>query len=111
MLLSKATFQLVSSEQSRDRVESEGDVKMMRYVVNGGGGGRGIDSGGATSGGRVDRCVSIREMVDAVGDVVRRVCVRSVVRFRRARRVATWVGVGGDGAEKRWVVQCVRSVV
>lgn len=110
-MLSKAIFQLVSSAQRRDRVESDGNVKMIRYVVSGGGGGRGIDRGGATRGGKVERCVSIKEMVDAVGDVVRRVCVRSVVRFLRARRVATWVGVGGDGVVRRWVVHCVRSAV
>lgn len=101
----------MSSEQRRDRVESDGDVKMIRYIVNGGGGGRGIDRGGATRGGRVERCVSIREIVVAVGDVVRRVCVSSIVCLVRPRRVATWVGVGGVDAERRRVLQCVKSVV
>ena len=88
-MLSKAIFQLVSSEQSFDRVESDGDVKMIRYVVNGGGGGRGIDRGGPTRVGRVERCVNTKEMVDTVGDVLRSVCVKSVVRVVTARRVAT----------------------
>lgn len=111
MLPSKAIFQLVSSEQRRDRVESDGDVKMIRYVVSGGGGGRGIDKGGETRGGRVERCVSIREMVDAVGDVVRRVSVRRLVWLARPKMMATWVGVGEDGAERRWAVQFVSSMV
>ena len=101
----------MSSEQSRDRVESDGAVKMIRYVVNGGGGGRGIDRGGATRSGRDDRCVSIREMVDAVGDVVRRVCVSKFVCLASPRRMATWLGVGADGEERRGAVHFVRSVV
>lgn len=111
MLLSKTNFQLVSSEQRRDRLESEGDVKMIRYVVSGGGGGRGIDRGSATRRGTVERCASIWEMVDEVGDVVRRVCVSRDVCLVRSWRTATWVGVGGEGAERRWVVQFVRRVV
>lgn len=111
MLLSNATFQLLRSEQRRERLESEGDVKRIWYVVSGGGGGRGIDRGGATRVGRVDRCVSIVEIVDAVGEVARRVCVSKVVWLIRPRRVDTWVGVGGDGAERRWAVHFVRSKV
>ncbi len=80
-------------------------------MVSGGGGGRGIERGGATRGGRVERCASIREMVEMVGDVVRRVCVKRVVCLVRLRRVAVWVGVGGDGAERRWTVHFVRSLV
>ena len=87
MLLSKATFQLLRSEQRRERLDSEGDVKRIRYVVCGGGGGRGIDKGGATRVGRVDKCVSTWEIVDAVGEVTRRVCVSRVVWLVRARRV------------------------
>lgn len=42
-------------------------------MVSGGGGGRGIDLGGATSVGRIDRCVRIWEIVGTVGEVARRV--------------------------------------
>ena len=53
----------------------------------------------------------MREVVDAVGDAARRVCVRRVVWLVRERRVVIWGGGGGDGAERRWAVHFVSRVV
>lgn len=111
MLLSNATFQLLRSEQRRDRLEREGDVKRIRYVVSGGGGKRGIDLGGATSVGRIDRWVRIWEIVDTVGEVARRVCVSRVVWLVSSRRKVNWGGVVGDDVERESAVQFVRSAV
>ena len=62
-------------------------------------------------GGKAERCVSIWEMVAAVGDVVRRVWVRRVVWLVRSVRAPVWRGVGAVGEERRWAVHLVRSVV
>ena len=60
----------------------------------------------------VERCVWIWEVVDEVGVVARRVCVRRVVWLVRAWRVARWRGGGGEeGVERRWAVQVERRVV
>lgn len=81
-------------------------------MVSGGGGGRGIDLGGATSVGRIDRCVRIWEIVDTPGEVARRVCVSRVVWLVSSRRKVNWGGVVvGDDEERESAVQFVRSAV
>lgn len=59
------------------------------------------------------RWVRMRVVVDRLGDVDRRVCVRRVVWAVRWWRGARWVGVRAEfgGRERRWVVQFVRRVV
>ena len=111
MLLSNATFQLLSSEQRPDRLESDGVVKRIRYIVNGGGGGRGNDLGGANRIGKVERCVSVWEIVDTVGEVARRVCVSRIVWLVSSRRKHDWVDVIGNDVERESAVHVVRSAV
>ncbi len=78
-------------------------------MVRGGGGGRGIERGGATRWGCVARWVRMRVVVGRVGWVVRRVWERRVVWDERDWRVERWVVGGGVGV--RWEVQFVRRVV
>lgn len=60
-----------------------------------------------------ERWVWIREIVDVVGEVARRVEIRRVVWVVRAWRVARCVGGcgWGDDEERRLVVQFVSRVV